>query len=611
MTQDDREQLGADLSAYLDGELSPERTRDVEQLLAESAEARELLDALRGVSLRLGELPRVEPPADLAQRVARHYERVRAARTASTRTRRMRFWNGAARVIASAAALALCFYSGWFMHARSAGQRATPSGEAAELSVEARERSIVAQDVDRDKADAPMIARRVDTPVQEEMRVPSEALDALKALGYVGGHEEDDQTLTEPRYARAARTAGKPAPSGPSAVDDATEGTPVAAYTLHDQYETDVVGRELGEQFGKEEAAPSIQVVVTPQDAEQYAAALRAVSSWEGQERRTDAAITRSPAASEDGASSPEQQITLEVPPENVTGLLDELEQQTPSRVSVALNFRPVELTQVQEIVQPEARYARVTEEPAEKLGAPFVDKDAMNDAPEAASLSPPAPMEAQSPAYATHTEDSERISEEHEQVVRGGGTAAHADEKKDADANKQKGEVLRNVVQRSDAQPADDFPAVRPKRGGAGRGGRMSGSTRQREVENPAPDRRPTVAEVARAPSETIGETYHEYGVNPAPSPELATLESMRLARNALLEKDVPARSPAAAAAPTTSQMASDQSGAVPLVVDTPADAAVREGENVGPRRARNVTISINILPPPTTTQPAQRPRG
>ena len=62
-------------SAYLDGELTAEEQVQVEQLLATSAAARQLMDELRALSATLQALPVHKPQVDLSQRVLRAAER--------------------------------------------------------------------------------------------------------------------------------------------------------------------------------------------------------------------------------------------------------------------------------------------------------------------------------------------------------------------------------------------------------------------------------------------------------------------------------------------------------------------------------------------------------
>ena len=65
MAAADFDNLTADLSAYLDGELDSSRRAEVEALLERSAEARRTLADLRRVASGLREMPRASAPDDL------------------------------------------------------------------------------------------------------------------------------------------------------------------------------------------------------------------------------------------------------------------------------------------------------------------------------------------------------------------------------------------------------------------------------------------------------------------------------------------------------------------------------------------------------------------
>ncbi len=107
MTEREREQLGDDLSAYLDGELAVERAQEVERLLSESAEARKLLEELRGVSTQLGALPRLRVPDAVAVAVgSRAEEQLRLVRARQVR----RVW--IVRVTSGVAAVAAVLVAG-------------------------------------------------------------------------------------------------------------------------------------------------------------------------------------------------------------------------------------------------------------------------------------------------------------------------------------------------------------------------------------------------------------------------------------------------------------------------------------------------------------------
>ncbi len=70
----ERDNLLADLSAYLDGELDPLRRQAVERLLAESPDARGRLAELREVHEQLHMLPRLRVPAELGAGLQRQVE---------------------------------------------------------------------------------------------------------------------------------------------------------------------------------------------------------------------------------------------------------------------------------------------------------------------------------------------------------------------------------------------------------------------------------------------------------------------------------------------------------------------------------------------------------
>lgn len=72
MSELTREEL---IGAYLDGELSSEEKARTEQLLAESAENRQMLEELRALRANLQALPRHTLPADFSQRVIQRAER--------------------------------------------------------------------------------------------------------------------------------------------------------------------------------------------------------------------------------------------------------------------------------------------------------------------------------------------------------------------------------------------------------------------------------------------------------------------------------------------------------------------------------------------------------
>ncbi|MCP4592132.1 MAG: hypothetical protein GY842_15465 [bacterium] len=75
MPSTDPEKLGEQLSAYLDGELSPLETAEVERILAADPQAAALLESLRRTADTVKSLPRRPAPADLLDDLAARIER--------------------------------------------------------------------------------------------------------------------------------------------------------------------------------------------------------------------------------------------------------------------------------------------------------------------------------------------------------------------------------------------------------------------------------------------------------------------------------------------------------------------------------------------------------
>jgi len=112
LTNREREQLEADLSAYLDGELDERRTAEIELALESSEQARQTLETLRLVSDRLGTLPRHRAPDQLTSAMASHAER-RLLLGDDTTVRRSRIIRLVSQISAAAAVIAACAFVGW------------------------------------------------------------------------------------------------------------------------------------------------------------------------------------------------------------------------------------------------------------------------------------------------------------------------------------------------------------------------------------------------------------------------------------------------------------------------------------------------------------------
>lgn len=112
MPKPDVEKLGPDLSAYLDGELTPQRRAEIEQLLESSPEARRRLEDLRGAADAVNDLPRMAAPDALVPAMRRQAER-RLLLDAPQSPAWRRWWLLPMQVSATAAVVALCVLVGW------------------------------------------------------------------------------------------------------------------------------------------------------------------------------------------------------------------------------------------------------------------------------------------------------------------------------------------------------------------------------------------------------------------------------------------------------------------------------------------------------------------
>jgi len=118
---DELDQVGAELSAYLDGELPPERAAEVERRLSESADYRQRLEELRGVCETLGRLPRLKAPEGLLGALRRQAERrmlLGEARVGGSTARAVKLF---VRLTAAAAVLGVCVLTGWRFGSKPAG----------------------------------------------------------------------------------------------------------------------------------------------------------------------------------------------------------------------------------------------------------------------------------------------------------------------------------------------------------------------------------------------------------------------------------------------------------------------------------------------------------
>jgi hypothetical protein len=249
----DQDMLAAELSAYLDGELTPERARAVEERLAESPAARQLLEELRGVTDQLAALPRHRAPDELAAALQRAAEQ-QLPRGASPPLRRLRTLRLLARLTVSAAALAACVLIGY--------QLAQPP-RVAPLS-----RAVAPR---RELPGTPAAASR------GERAAPDTAAESPWALDSVAAPADrvSPATASEVRD-RSALPAGTPVAAVPPPAPEAARaagGRLSGAASTVDALTAD--GRATAPP-----AAPAVQVWVQARDAAEYAAAHAVLADW-------------------------------------------------------------------------------------------------------------------------------------------------------------------------------------------------------------------------------------------------------------------------------------------------------------------------------------------
>lgn len=572
MTRDELEKLGADLSAYVDGELSPERTRAVERTLAESAEARELLEQLRGISRRLGDLPRAVVPEDLAIRVLQQHEHAQTATVVARQPSQIPALGRIARVLASAAALAFCFYTGWFMHGRAS---APPTSAARDvpLTHRAMKSDVPTISDNESETETLRVAPTRELLARGNTEPAEERSDASLGDGTaIAAADVRDLTAYETRRSEEMPTH----PSGGVADDQVAVGSRLGGEPSRTMVMDDLVVTvppvpvaELSSAlFATDDGPPAVQVYVAPLDEEQYVATLQAVSSWQSRLARGEGPPSKAAAESERTESDRAQSFALSLSPDEVTGILNELERQAPRQVNVALSFRPADLTQVQEIVQLPAPTAVAAVEPLVAVQ----EKAEVQAAPAAAPAVAGAPESKSARTEAFALPAHERPS--------GGRAAGRSSETavgtpaKVAAAQQQPRPDAPQAATIEEEKGSSTDARAKEERTAQTRRSRTGSRSVRGGILNPAPDRQPTVAEIARPLSPQSGDA-------PVPTATGVDSPTARTEENEVAEAAQPVDQKAAVAADT---------------------GASSSGEALG----RRVTVQIKIIPPSDASQPS-----
>lgn len=327
MNPEKREELEADLSAYLDGELSEARSRLIERKLSESKELRRKFDDLRSAAEHVASLQRVRSPDGVPEAVAEQLARNSVLSTpGEARYARLSRW--LPRVAGIAAVLVACILIGVQAfgpdvpreQAGTTAEPAAPRREAAPMDRLARERDQVAIDLNAEKQ---LAARGIDRR---------------------GGRAKADEVASG-LSPGAAVSLGLPArednlPPGGDEPDRA------AAYSI-ESLSPPTPASDVGGAAAPPEGRVQVEVEARSHDA--LLAAMDQLARWEpdlrrvvggrGAERGAKATgpVRRLRGARHGGDSKPFE-VTFRIPGTAVPRLLDALEAAAPSQVRVELS---------------------------------------------------------------------------------------------------------------------------------------------------------------------------------------------------------------------------------------------------------------------------------
>lgn len=354
MTANGRDKLTADLSAYLDGELPPERTRQIEQHLAESEDARQTLEQLRRVSDQLAHLPRARAPDELTAAMRRHAERSELLDQPRP-TSRARILPLFVRLSAAAAVLIGCVLVGRQMLTRdqappksgttltNAQPRAADEGQRFATAKKLREQEIDLPQIR--EAPAAVALAPADTLALDTDGTPT----VSAAVGIVAGEPVDTDT--------SATVAGPERVSSPDYSAVARVESTTEALDAEDMYYgLDSNGDKSAAIHSPE---PSVEVLITPQNSEQYAAAYLALTEWSADQPGVELAVAadlgrqarlrvepelRFSDRAGDGLPPSGARATGQISAANVTTFIEHLERQAPQQVHFQLRSSRVDL---------------------------------------------------------------------------------------------------------------------------------------------------------------------------------------------------------------------------------------------------------------------------
>lgn len=382
MTEREREALRADLSAYLDGELDTDRTRAVEAWLAESNEARELLDELRDVTDHLAALPRRQAPDALAATMTRQAElRLLLSEQTPSSGRGWRIVRRGLGVSASAAVVLMCVLVGYValqpygtdMVKRSAGARPAPGtghdpmpGSApSEYVVDARGRGL--SDDAADSATQKQPARS-----RSALRESAAANDVGGALSAgVGENKTDGTTGGGAITSQTPRLPGMPDRAVPE-VAVGGEGATESKLLPGQVAVTEMASVAESPPPLPQPSPPQVQVWVESSTLSEYLDNSVVLSEWSHERVPTPAVGSMTPALDQDAAAmtrsfgQAEYAVARQyrIPAGELTPRLRRLTDNVaePAQVKVQMNLLADDVEMIAKAVRPPAESAEETE---------------------------------------------------------------------------------------------------------------------------------------------------------------------------------------------------------------------------------------------------------
>ncbi len=303
MTERHDDNLDADLSAYLDGELSAERAREIESLIARSDEAAGALGELRAVSDELQALPRRQAPSELMAAVTGQQEKRPPVDGVGSR-RRPRVLRLFGQMAAAAAVLAACVYVSW----QALDQ--PPSVARVEMARQPEP----TQPSPTNEPAAAAEEKAVDVFVARGMRQPTDIVESAAPPEAFNSGGPARRSIVQRGRKKGAEHAGEQILSAgvagelddQVAVGGSLPGIP-ANIALDDS------------------SAPAVKVLITPSSAEEYRAVSTVLADWQAE------AV---PVAEEDGCES-----TFYFATTDLSRRIEELDAGAPGRVRVQMSY--------------------------------------------------------------------------------------------------------------------------------------------------------------------------------------------------------------------------------------------------------------------------------